>query len=76
MTATRLIASAGLAALLSGCMTAPPPTPQELSAINQATSPLMPATAEDRALAEKQDLLTPAKFWAEVYDKNPNEYEA
>lgn len=76
MTATRLIASAGLAALLSGCMTAAPPTPQELATINQATSPLLPATAADRALADKQDLLTQAKFWAEEYDKNPNEYEA
>lgn len=76
MTATRLIASAGLAAMLSGCMTAAPPTQQELATIDQATSPLMPASPTDRALADKQDLLTQAKFWAGEYEKNPNEYEA
>ena len=27
-------------------------------------------------MADKQDLLTQAKFWAAEYDKNPNEYEA
>lgn len=76
MTATRLVTSAALAALLAGCMTATPPTPQELAAIDQATSPLLPASNADRAMADKQDLLTQAKFWAQEYDKNPNEYEA
>ena len=76
MTATRLIASASLAAILSGCITAAPPTQQEIATIDQATSPLMPASPADRALADKQDLLTQAKFWAQEYDKNPNEYEA
>lgn len=76
MTATRLIASASLAALLSACVAAAPPTQQEMTAIDQATSPILPANAADRALAEKQDLLTQAKFWAGEYDKNPNEYEA
>jgi Flp pilus assembly protein TadD len=76
MTATRLIATASLAAMLSACMTAAPPTQQELAAIDQATSPLLPSSSADRALADKQDVLVQAKFWAEEYDKNPNEYEA
>lgn len=74
--ANRLVASAGLLALLAGCMTAAPPTAQELAVIDQATNPLLPASADDRALADKQDVLTQAKFWATEYDKNPNEYVA
>jgi Flp pilus assembly protein TadD len=74
--ATRLAASAGLLALLTGCMTAAPPTTQELAVIDQAMSPLLPATDADRALADKQDLLTQAKFWGAEYEKNPNEYQA
>lgn len=69
-------ATASLAVLLAGCISAAPPTTQELAVIDSATAPLLPATAEDRAAAEKQDLLTQAKFWATEYDKNPNEYEA
>jgi Flp pilus assembly protein TadD len=69
-------ATAGLAALLGACATAAPATPAEMAVINKATSPILPASAEDRALADKQDLLTQARFWAAEYDKNPNEYEA
>ncbi len=76
MSATRFIATASLAALLTGCITAAPPTPQETAMIESAASPLLPATQGDRAMADKQDLLTQAKFWAAEYDKNPNEYEA
>lgn len=73
---SRLAAALSLAALASACATAPPPTEQELALIDSATSPLLPATPEERALAEQQDLLTQAKFWAAEYEKNPNEYEA
>lgn len=72
----KLVATAGLAALLSGCITAAPPTVQETAMIDAAGAPLLPATAEARALAEKQDMLTQAKFWGAEYEKNPNEYEA
>ena len=76
MSATRFVATAGLAALLTGCIAAAPPTSQEMALINQAASPILPATAADRAMAEKQDLLTQARFWAAEHEKNPNEYEA
>lgn len=74
--ASRLIASAGLLALLTSCITAEAPTTQELAVIDKATVTLMPASAAERAMADKQDVLTQAKFWATEYDKNPNEYEA
>lgn len=73
---SRLAAALSLAALASACATAPPPTDEELAVLDAATSPLLPATAEARALAEQQDLLTQASFWAAEYEKNPNEYEA
>jgi Flp pilus assembly protein TadD len=77
MSATRIAATVSLAALaLTGCIAAPPPNPQELALIETATSPILPATKAERDLAEKQDLLTQAKFWGEEYEKNPNEYEA
>lgn len=76
MSATRLLAAASLAAMLTGCITAAPPTSQELAMVDSAASPILPATAADRALADKQDLLTQAKFWGAEYEKNPNEYEA
>jgi Flp pilus assembly protein TadD len=75
-TALRLAATAGLATLLTGCITAAPPTAQELAMVNTATNPILPASAEDRKMADKQDLLTQAKFWAAEHEKNPNEYEA
>ncbi len=73
---TRLIATASLAALLTGCITAAPQTPEELALVDSAVSPLLPATRADRAMADKQDLLTQARFWGAEYEKNPNEYEA
>lgn len=78
MFALRTSTSVAFAALLSACGTigAAPPTKQELAVVNNATQPLLPATKEERAEAEKQDLLTQAKFWTAEYDKNPNEYEA
>jgi Flp pilus assembly protein TadD len=76
MSATRFVATASLAALLAGCITAAPPTAQETAMIASAASPLLPATQADRAMADKQDLLTQAKFWGGEYEKNPNEYEA
>lgn len=76
MTATRLAASAALLSLLAGCITAAPPTTQEVAMVDAASSPILPASAADRAMADKQDLLTQAKFWGAEYDKNPNEYAA
>jgi Flp pilus assembly protein TadD len=78
MSALRTSTSVAFAVLLSACGTvaAPAPTKQELAAIDKATQPLLPATKEERAEAEKQDLLSQAKFWTAEYDKNPNEYEA
>lgn len=77
MSATRIAATVSLAALaLTGCIAAPPPTTQELALIETASSPILPATKADRELADKQDLLTQAKFWGGEYEKNPNEYEA
>lgn len=74
--AQRFVVATSLAALAAGCVTAEAPTTQELSLIDEASSPLVPATSAERALIEQQDLLTQAKFWAGEYDKNPNEYEA
>jgi len=71
-----VIAGASFLALLTGCITAEAPTTQELATIDKATVTLMPASAAERAMADKQDVLTQAKFWATEYDKNPNEYEA
>jgi len=74
--ALRLSVTASLAALLTGCIAAAPPTTQEMAVINAAASPILPASAQERAMAERQDLLTQARFWAAEYEKNPNEYEA
>ncbi len=73
---SRIAAAFSLAALAAACATAPPPSEEELALIDSATSPLLPATPETRALADQQDLLTQASFWASEYEKNPNEYEA
>lgn len=77
MSATRIAATVSFAVLgLAACAVAPAPTPQELAMVDAATSPILPATQAERATAEKQDLLTQAKFWGAEYEKNPNEYEA
>lgn len=82
MFATRIAASASFAALvltttaLSGCIAAAPPTAQETAMIATAVSPILPASQAERDMADKQDLLTQAKFWAQEYEKNPNEYAA
>jgi Flp pilus assembly protein TadD len=74
MTAMRSASAAALVALLSGCMIAPPPT--EAAMVDAAAQPILPASRADRDAAERQDMLTQAKFWTAEYDKNPNEYEA
>jgi Flp pilus assembly protein TadD len=76
MPALRTAAAIAAAALISGCIAAPPPTPQEIALIDQAAKSLLPAPAAEREAAERQDLLSQAKFWAVEYEKNPNEYEA
>jgi len=73
---SRFAAALSLAALAAACATAPAPTEQELAMIDNATTTLLPAPPAERALADQQDLLTQAKFWAAEYEKNPNEYEA
>jgi len=75
-TISRLAAALSLAALAAACATATPPTEQELAMIDNATGALLPSTPAERALADQQDLLTQARFWAGEYDKNPNEHEA
>lgn len=69
------VAFASLLAL-SACVTAPPPSPQELALVQTATSPILPATPAERQKVEQEDLLTQAKFWGAEYDKNPNDGEA
>ncbi len=76
MLALRTATALAAAALLSGCLTAPPPTVQEVALIDQAAKSVLPASAAEREAAERQDLLNQAKFWGAEYDKNPNEYEA
>ena len=63
------------AALLASCAAAPKATTQELAMISDASRPILPASAAERAQIEQHDLLTQAKFWTAEYDKNPNEYE-
>lgn len=76
MSATRIAATVSFAVLgLAACVAAPP-SAQELAMIDSATSPILPATQAERDTAEKQDLLTQAKFWGAEYEKNPNEYDA
>lgn len=72
----RPLAAAAFAALLSGCITAPPPSTQEVAMVDAASRTLLPASAEEREAAGRQDMLTQAKFWGAEYEKNPNEYEA
>src|SRR5262245_18533674 len=76
MSALRSISAAALAAAASGCMIAPPPTTTEVAMVDAAAKPILPASREERDMAERYDLLTQAKFWTAEYDKNPNEYEA
>jgi Flp pilus assembly protein TadD len=76
MTAMRSASAVALVALLSGCMIAPPPTTTEAAMVDAAAQPILPASRADRDAAERQDMLTQAKFWTAEYDKNPNEYEA
>jgi Flp pilus assembly protein TadD len=76
MPALRTATAIAAAALLSGCLTAPAPTKTEVALIDEAAKSVLPASAEDRAAADRLDLLSQAKFWGEEYEKNPNEYEA
>ncbi|MFW6412511.1 MAG: tetratricopeptide repeat protein [Oceanicaulis sp.] len=75
----RLCATTAAALLLASCATSAElsPTPEEeaLSADLQERS-IVPATADERAAIENQDLLTQAAFWAEAYDLNPGDREA
>src|SRR5512139_2166139 len=76
MSARRPLSAVALAALLSGCIIAPPPTAQEAAMVDAAGKPILPASRAERDAAEQHDLLSQAKFWTAEYDKNPNEYEA
>ncbi len=76
MSAMRSLSAVALVSLLSGCLIAPPPTTTEKAMIDAAASPILPASRAERDAAQRQDLLTQAKFWTNEYDKNPNEYEA
>lgn len=67
------------AVLLVGCATtgelALTEEEEALAAALQARS-IVPATADERAAIENQDLLTQAAFWAEAYELNPADREA
>ncbi|XBQ14839.1 MAG: tetratricopeptide repeat protein [Oceanicaulis sp.] len=75
----RLSATCLAAFALTACATHAElqPTEQEaaLAAELQARS-IVPATADERAAIENQDLLTQAAFWAEAYELNPADREA
>jgi Flp pilus assembly protein TadD len=76
MSSRHVVLASALAALLSGCITAAPPTTQEVAMVDAAAATVLPASAVERKEADRQDLLTQAKFWGAEYEKNPNEYEA
>jgi Flp pilus assembly protein TadD len=77
MPALRSLSAVAFATLLSGCMiAAPKPTAQEAAMVEAAGRPILPAPRAERDAAERQDLLTQAKFWTAEYEKNPNEHEA
>lgn len=68
-----LLAAAPLAACVTG-----PATPVEQSIVDTAVAEksALPASREERDLADRKDLLSQAAFWGKEYEKNPNEYEA
>ena len=74
-----LTAIAISASLLAGCATQGELalTEEEQALANELQGrSLAPATAEERAAIENQDLLTQAAFWAEAYELNPGDREA
>jgi len=53
------------------------PTEQEEAlALDLQSRSIVPATADERAAIENQDLLTQAAFWAEAHQLNPGDKEA
>jgi len=64
-------------AALAGCVTGPA-TQAEQSIVDTAVAEksALPASREERDLADRKDLLSQAAFWGKEYEKNPNEYEA
>lgn len=71
------ICLAGLLATACATSAELQPTEQEaaLAADLQSRS-IVPATADERAAIENQDILTQAAFWAEAYELNPADREA
>lgn len=75
----RLSALAVCSLLVAGCATSSELalTEEEQALATELESrSIVPATAEERAAIENQDLLTQAAFWAEAYDLNPGDREA
>ena len=71
------ICLAGLLAAACATSAELQPTEQEAALAEQLQSrSIVPATAEERAAIENQDLLTQAAFWAEAYELNPVDKEA
>lgn len=71
------ICLAGLMAAACATSSELAPTEQEMALSEELQSrSLVPATAEERAAIENQDLLTQAAFWAEAYELNPADKEA
>lgn len=67
------------ALVLSACATSAElaPTEQEVALAEQLQArSIVPATEEERAAIENQDLLTQAAFWAEAYELNPGDRQA
>ncbi len=68
---------AASALALSACAAAPKPSASEMAMLAvDTTKPIVPASAEERAAADRQPVLEQANFWRTEYEKNPNDYEA
>lgn len=80
LSAIAILSSSCAAALaLSACanLDAAKPTEQEEAlAVDLSARSIVPATEDERAAIERQDLLTQAAFWAEAYELNPGDREA
>jgi Flp pilus assembly protein TadD len=71
------ICLAGLMATACATSSELQPTEQEVAlAADMQSRTIVPATAQERAAIENQDLLTQAAFWAEAHQMNPADKEA
>lgn len=75
LSALLLMTSISLGACATSAELAPTEQEEALAAQLQSAS-IVPATADERAAMENQDLLTQAAFWAEAMELNPADHEA